>query len=205
MQSHRPSHTFSKLAVTLLPLVISVCVLVPAAFGQGYSGRPFEKAPPNTPAPNAQWLDEASRPVNLSDFRGEVVLLNFWATWCAPCVIEMPDLDALQKKYRKAGLRVVAVSHNEEGPAAIRPFYRKHNLSRLDIYYGGKAAAAALGARTLPTTYLIDREGMLVGHVPGFAYWQTPAYEKHIRAALRKGFSLPESPFKGRVVKEFTE
>lgn len=193
--------TFLRTAVTLLPLM--VFTLMPfGAMGQNLGGRVMEMAPPGTPAPDALWLNEKGTPVSPRDFRGKVVLLNFWATWCAPCVIEMPDLDALQKKYRKAGLEVVAVSLDEEGAKAIRPFYMKHNLNHLEIYTEGQTAAQAFGVRTMPTTYLVDREGLLVGHVPGFAYWQTPALEKHIQAALKKGYRPSGNPFKGRAVKE---
>lgn len=196
---------FLRVAVTLLPLFFALLLtffLPSASWGQNLGGRVLEKAPAGTPAPQAIWLRENGESVNLSDFRGRVVLLNFWATWCGPCVIEMPDLDALAKKYRRAGLEVVAVSLDEKGPETIRPFYRKHSLNHLAIYHDGQEAARTFGVRTMPTTYLIDREGLLMGHVPGFAHWQSPALEKHIQAALKKGYRPDHYPgFMKRPVK----
>ena len=169
---------------------------------QNLGGRTLEKAPQGTPAPKTRWLDADGNTVRLADFRGKVVLLNLWATWCGPCVIEMPDLDALQKKYGRSGLEVVAVSLNEEGPAAIKPFFAEHGLDNLKIYYGGEAPAKDFGARTLPSSYLINRDGTLIGEVPGFAKWQTIALEKHIQHALKKGFKENKMPFEGREVRE---
>ena len=200
MQKNIVKKAICKMVVTILPLFFMLSVL-PEAAAQNLGGRVLEKAPPGTAAPKSQWLDENGETVNLSDLRGKVVLLNFWATWCGPCVIEMPELDALQKKYGSAGLEVVAVAHDEEGPAAIKPFFAKHDLKHLDIYHGGATTTRPFEVRTLPSTYLIDREGMLVGHVPGFARWLTPALEKHIQATLKKGYQAGDSQFRNRAVR----
>ena len=205
---HQP-RVFLWLAVTAVPLLLAlllVLLFAQIASAQSLGGRVLERAPANMPAPKASWQNADGETVRLSDFRGKVVLLNFWATWCGPCVIEMPDLDALAKKYHRSGLEVVAVSLDEEGKDIVTPFYQKYGLNHLDIYLKGHSAAQTYGVRTMPTSYLIDREGMLVGHVPGFARWQTPALEKHIQAALKKGYRPEDIPsFNRRPVRDFTD
>ena len=195
---------FSRCAVTVLSLFI--VFLTPASLlAQDLGGRKLEVAPPNTTTPKIEWLDSENNTVSLEDFRGRVVLLNFWATWCAPCVVEMPDLDALQKKYGRSGLEVVAISLNEEGLEEIKPFFEEHGLKYLEIYHGGMVPAQEFAVHTLPSTYLIGRDGMLVGYVPGFARWQTLALEKHIQATLRKGYAPQRAPFSGRSVRDFSD
>ena len=81
------------------------------------------------PAPDFTLKDEAGRDVTLSDYRGKVVLLNFWATWCGPCKIEMPWFVAFQRKYKDQGFTVIAVSLDEEGWDVVRPFVEEYGLN----------------------------------------------------------------------------
>jgi thiol-disulfide isomerase/thioredoxin len=125
----------------------------------------------------------------LSDFAGRVVLLNLWATWCAPCVREMPTLDRLQAELGGPDFEVVALSSDRAGAAAVEPFFRTHGLSRLGVYLDPQGEATrALGTRGLPTTVLIDREGREVGRLEGVAEWDSPEAKALIRAYIdRKG------------------
>jgi len=126
------------------------------------------------PAPLTAFTQGDGREITLAAFQGRVVLLNFWATWCAPCVREMPSLDRLQAALRDEGLAVVAVSQDFAGEDMVAPFFRRQNLEHLAIYLDGDGALAkAFGINGLPTTLLIDREGRVVGGLEGPAEWDS--------------------------------
>jgi len=104
--------------------------------------------------------DETGRTVHLSDFRGRPVLLNIWAKWCAPCLVELPRLDLLQSKAAPGTLAVVAVAVDEPDPAKVKNFLANHNMTALTPYLDPKNAfARALQIRTIPVSVLIDKNG----------------------------------------------
>ena len=127
------------------------------------------------PVPRIAFVDGDGRERTLEDFRGRIVLLNLWATWCVPCVEEMPTLDDLQKELGGPGFEVVALSVDRGGAQAIDEFYEALGLGFLAIHNDPSADAfAKLGAGALPTTLLIDREGREVGRLVGPAEWDAP-------------------------------
>ena len=166
----------------------------PVAAGQappllGAFGDNFTLFDPPVPAPPETFAALDGAPVRLADFRGRVVLLNFWATWCAPCVREMPSLDRLQAALEDRGLAVLAVSIDRGGATVIRPFAKRLGLERLGLYHDDKGALfKALGVTGLPTTFLIDRRGQIVGAYPGPAEWDVP----EARALIEHYLNRPE-------------
>lgn len=141
------------------------------------------------PAPQAPLATGSGETVTLSAFDGQVVLLNFWATWCAPCVREMPSLDRLQAALGPEGLAVVAVSEDRAGLKAVEPFFMETGLEHLEIYLDPKGKFwREFGVRGLPTTYLIDRQGRLIGAMEGPAEWD----EEDAVALIR--FYLEQEP-----------
>lgn len=127
------------------------------------------------PAPQTRFTGADGRTVALADFRGKVALVNFWATWCIPCVEEMPALDRLQAALGGEGLAVVALSQDRNGLEVARPFYDKLGLKALAIYLDSRGAAARdLGVKVLPETIVIDRQGREVGRLSGPAAWDSP-------------------------------
>ena len=127
------------------------------------------------PVPELTFFDADGEEVRLADFQGEVVVLNLWATWCAPCRREMPSLDRLQAAYGGDGLEVVALSLDSGDVAKIREFFEELEISSLAIYQDPKARAGReLGAPGLPTTIVIDRTGQEVGRLLGPAEWDSP-------------------------------
>jgi thiol-disulfide isomerase/thioredoxin len=124
------------------------------------------------PAPLTPFMDEHGARVNLERFRGKIVVLNLWATWCTPCVAEMPMLDRLQQQLEDAGVVVVALSLDAGGPAAVKAFYQEHGIKHLGVYVDPTMRAQGdFRVIGLPTTILIDREGRDRGRVVGPAEW----------------------------------
>jgi thiol-disulfide isomerase/thioredoxin len=113
-------------------------------------------------------------PATLASFRGHPLLVNVWATWCAPCVKELPTLDALA--VREVGkLAVVAVSQDMGGEATVQPFWKAHGLKALTPYIDGKMALqAALQVNELPVTILYDSKGQEIWRVTGGMDWTGP-------------------------------
>jgi thiol-disulfide isomerase/thioredoxin len=119
----------------------------------------------------------------LADWRGEVVVLNFWATWCAPCRAEMPSLDALAAAQAGRGVAVLAVATGRNPPDAIARFYAEAEIAHLPVLTDrGSALARAMGVMGLPATVLIDREGRELGRIVGEADWNAPEAHALIEA-----------------------
>jgi thiol-disulfide isomerase/thioredoxin len=152
------------------------CWLLPGLesdFGGGPSG--FAMAAQPQPAPAAEFRTAGGKHLTLADFRGRVVLLNIWATWCGPCRSEMPSLDHLQALHQGDGLAVLTVSVDSEGFSAVRRFYSQSSIHNLGLYLDVDGATArAFGARSIPTTLLIDRDGKVVGSLVGAMEWDSP-------------------------------
>jgi thiol-disulfide isomerase/thioredoxin len=134
-----------------------------------------EFIPTATPQPATEFsfADLSGKPASLADFKGKFVLLNLWATWCQPCLKEMPSLAALQARLGPS-LVVVAVSEDRGGAAVVEPFVAKLGLDKLKIYLDPKSAAIhAFGAQGLPTSFVIDGDGKVLGKVEGGADWDS--------------------------------
>lgn len=128
------------------------------------------------PAADIHFLDEAGKDLNLQQFRGKVIVLNLWATWCTPCVAEMPMLDRLQERLEGMDAVVVALSLDRGGAAAVREFYEREGIRSLKVYVDpSMRAQATLQAFGLPTTVIIDPEGNERGRLIGPAKWNDDA------------------------------
>jgi len=111
-------------------------------------------------APKFQLSDISGKPLNLSDFQGKVILIDFWATWCTPCRWAVPDLVELQEKYQAQGLRVIGISMDDDvGP--VREFYKRFEIN-YPVAMGGDSVGDLFGGiEGLPTTFLIGRDGRI--------------------------------------------
>jgi peroxiredoxin len=125
------------------------------------------------------------REVRLSDYRGHVVFLNFWATWCGPCKVEMPAMERLYREYRRQGFAILAVSTDEEGAAVTRPFRDSLGLSFTIAHDPEMIAGRLYGVRTLPITFLVNREGVITHKIFGARDWQEPEAREGIQRLLR--------------------
>ncbi|MDJ0946091.1 MAG: TlpA disulfide reductase family protein [Kiloniellales bacterium] len=194
-----------------LALVLSAAILLTAGFEriraeetpplEGLLADNFILLEQPAPAPqDAVVTDAFGGEVGLADFRGRVVLVNFWATWCAPCVREMPSLDRLQAKLGPEGLLVMAVSQDRKGLAAAEPFYRERGLDNLEIFLDPKGDfARAMGVGGLPTSMLIDDRGRVLGGIEGPLEWDGPEAVELIRFYLvrRENAGLPGATDEG--------
>jgi thiol-disulfide isomerase/thioredoxin len=123
----------------------------------------FVPSPAPSPAPSVTLTDASGSTTELSDFRGKLVVLNLWATWCEPCLREMPSLDRLH-----------AVSEDRGGAKIIEPFIAKLGLKSVKVYVDPKSEVGhAFDVRGLPTSFLIDHDGKLLGRVEGGADWDS--------------------------------
>lgn len=116
-----------------------------------------------------QTLDGAA--VDLTQYRGKVVFLNVWATWCAPCLREMPELIKLQKKYKDGKVAIIGVSIDED-PAKLPDFLQKYKLSEFETVADPKQECdKVMPLTTVPTNYILDGDGNLIGYLPGYLPW----------------------------------
>ena len=126
------------------------------------------------PATNAAFQDADCKEVSFSDFKGKVILVNLWATWCAPCIKEMPDLNALQKSLGGEEFEIVLISQNSDGIESSLEFLETKNITHLTTYIDGdRNIARSLKSNVLPTSILIDAEGYEVGRLIGPAEWNS--------------------------------
>lgn len=145
----------------------------------------FELAPAPKALPEIAFTDADDKALKLADYRGKVVLLNFWATWCAPCVKEMPSLDRLQAALGKDGLVVLPLSLDGPSKPKVAPFYKDRNLANLGVYFDkGRKVQQALGVSVLPTSILIGRDGREIGRLQGEADWDKPEAVALMKAAM---------------------
>lgn len=136
----------------------------------------FEKAP------QLSLKDIRGRRIQLTDYRGKVVLLNFWATWCPPCRTEIPDLIKLQTEYRDQGLRIIGITYPPEKISEVRRFLRKLKIN-YRVALGTKAIKALFTlSETLPITVVIDREGTVREVIEGIIY--SDEFDKKIKPLL---------------------
>ncbi|HEY0085586.1 MAG TPA: TlpA disulfide reductase family protein [Allosphingosinicella sp.] len=131
----------------------------------------IDRSRAGTAAPDTSFEDPDGEKVTLADFRGKPVLLNLWATWCAPCVKELPTLDALQTREGER-LKVLTVSQDMEGRAKVEAFLAKGKYRSLEAWLdAGMALMSDLGVTTLPTTILYDAQGREVWRLAGDKDW----------------------------------
>ena len=147
---------------------------------------PLAGTTPNRPAPALVFKDLAGQDVSLAALKGKVVVVDFWATWCGPCLTEIPGYIALQKKYGAAGLVIIGVSLDQAGPRVVKKFVQDNGVNytvvmgdteAIDAFQGDQA-----GEILLPTTYLIDRTGRIVHQKKGAM--DHAAYEAIVQQAL---------------------
>lgn len=169
---------------------------VPAGLNAAATGEVANFVPRPVPAaiPEVNFRDRDGRETSLADFRGKLVLLNLWATWCAPCREEMPELDQLQARLGGDAFEVLALSVDSSGPEAPSAFLEDVGTEHLALYHDPSARANfTLGAFGLPTTILISPEGLEIGRMAGPANWASEDGVGLVEEALRLYAPSPNS------------
>ncbi|AOS43914.1 Thiol-disulfide oxidoreductase ResA [Lacunisphaera limnophila] len=133
-------------------------------------------------APALVFKDLAGAEVSLAALKGKVVVVDFWATWCGPCIQEIPGYIALQKKYGKDGLVIVGVSLDQKGPAHVKKFVEARGMDYTIVMGDNEAVDAFGGFNSIPTTFLIGRDGRIIHQKSGA--WAHDKYEELVQKAL---------------------
>ena len=126
-------------------------------------------------APNFTLKNLDGKEISLNQFRGKHVLINFWATWCGPCKIEMPSLEALYERFKDRNFVLLAISNDMFGANIVKPFVKAHNINFPVLLDQRLKVSNAFGVVSLPTTFMIDPQGKIIGTLFGAEDWATPS------------------------------
>lgn len=166
-----------RLLIRLL-VVSCFCVSFPALANTAFENMKVKKPDQSTQAPGfvLRGIDEQS--INLADYKGKVVVLNFWATFCRPCRVEMPSLESLANTYRGADVVVLAISLDEDKDVAIKKLITKMGLT-FPVALDGESAGDDYKVSVLPATFIIGKSGELLGRALGERDWASDK-SKHL-------------------------
>ncbi len=126
--------------------------------------------------------DVDGKPVNLADYKGKVVLLNFWATWCGPCKIEIPWFIDFEQKYKDRGFAVLGVAMDDEGLEIVKPYLEKSKINYRIVLGNDSVATMYGGIDSLPTTFVLDKDGKIASTHVGLV--SKSDYENEIQQLL---------------------
>jgi thiol-disulfide isomerase/thioredoxin len=165
---------WAKLALAALALAT---VSMPAQAQSGMPGKPGQliETKPAKPVPELSFTDIDEKPASLAAFKGQKLIVNLWATWCGPCITEMPSLMKLAGTLQGKGVTVIAVSEDRGGKFVVDPFLKEHHIEGLPIFLDKTMSTGkALKATTiLPMTLLLDADGNEIGRVFGDRDWDS--------------------------------
>lgn len=181
---------FGLLSLALSALITIAPVSLSSAAESGIEKLVWHEMPqtvPNTPFQNG-----AGDTVTLSDFNGKLLVVNLWATWCAPCIDEMPTLDKLEAELGGDDFHVIALSQDREGERVARPFIEKNGWSNLELYVSdGSTFGREAKVRGLPTTLIIAPDGTEIARLEGTAEWDSQDFKAVFRDLLEGAGSSP--------------
>jgi peroxiredoxin len=146
----------------------------------------FSSLETGKPAPDFMFPGPDGKMVSLSDYLGHVVLVNVWATWCPPCVDEMPSMERLYKELKGENFEILAVSIDALGEKAVAPFMKKYNLSFPALMDPDGAFKTLYHTTGVPESFIVNQEGILIKQIIGPRDWATPGVIGYFRDLLKK-------------------
>jgi peroxiredoxin len=158
----------------LLVLIASVVLIIFLRDERDSTLETTSPIQPGVEAPDFTFSDLNGVKVSLAAYRGKVVMVNIWATWCPPCRQEMPSMQRLYEKFKGENFEILAVSIDSEGREAVAPFMRKMNLTFPALLDPGETIRPLYGITGVPESFIIDKKGIVVEKIIGPANWATP-------------------------------
>ncbi|HEY5789690.1 MAG TPA: TlpA disulfide reductase family protein [Gammaproteobacteria bacterium] len=182
LSSHSPRHGATLLLLCCLAWLAPALAYHEAEEPSDGTIASFKPLPAPLPLPaELEVVDAAGQRVPLAAFRGRVLLLNLWATWCPPCVRELPALDRLQGRLGGDGFVVLAVSLDAGGTAEAAPFYARLGIRHLGLYADpARALGTVLPDDVLPASFFVDRDGNVVSFLRSYVDWDDPRVDAHV-------------------------
>ena len=185
----RVQNFFLTLAHRLIALLLTLIVVAEVAHAKPPKSGDMNKFTENNPSiesPSTPFIDPSGKEVTLHEFKNNWTLLNFWATWCAPCISELPSLAKLESKINNSKFKLLLISIDRSGPKVFQPFLKRLGLTSLKSGSDPKASLMRkLGLTGIPTTLLISPTGKVVGKLVGTAKWDTPSAVELVNFYLR--------------------
>ncbi|GAB4369872.1 MAG: hypothetical protein Kow0042_11820 [Calditrichia bacterium] len=135
---------------------------------QGDSQKPVKSTARANLAPDFVLYNQDGEKIALSDYKGKVVIVDFWATWCGPCRMEIPGFVKLRKKYHQKGMEIIGISLDQPGWQVVKPFMDQYKINYPIVLGNQKVVMDYGGIRGIPTTFIINREGEIVEKVVGY-------------------------------------
>ena len=143
----------------------------------------MKEYPERPPLHPTEIIDQSGAPFSLNRLAGRTALINLWATWCGPCVKELPALNRLAALLPRDRFEIVALSQDKGGIAVARPFLEKHNIRNLNLYADPSGRLYRnIGAKGLPTTLVVSPDGRLIGRIEGAIDWDAPEVTNYLNA-----------------------
>jgi len=181
--------------VGILLVLIVAGLLVLYRFGDSPGNVPpvtQQIAEVGKPLPGLDFPDLSGDRVKLSDHQGKVVLVHIWATWCPPCVAEMPSMEGLYQKLPRDRFEILAVSIDARGEDAVAPFVERNRLTFPVLLDPDGSIGVPYGITGVPESFIVDRDGVLVRKIIGQADWASPAAAELLNGLIRQPASSGE-------------
>jgi len=190
---------FNLKAAILVSLAVVIALVVVSLLQNNSALAPVKLSPTVTgiPAPDFTFPDLNGRYTSLFDHKGKVVLLNIWATWCPPCVYEMPSMQMLYKEFKGQSFEILAVSIDTGGKDIVAPFMKKHKLTFPALIDPKGTIQNLYGVTGVPESYIIDKQGIMIGKVIGGKDWATPEIFRFFQKLINRTLHSPDTDTKG--------
>jgi len=155
---------------------------------------PAQQEPPPSPMqgkplPDLKLTDLSGKSVQLSDYRGKVLFINIWATWCAPCRDEMPSMESLYQKLKGDGFEMIGISIDEGGLEVVKPFVKEFGLTFPILHNSTGDVQKKFMTTGVPETFLVNKNGIILHHMIGPTNWDRPIIVDALASLIAKGTS----------------